>query len=53
MEILYIRWLIIISNPELKRALLATSLINPTGKEGKFKAINLEVEHYNYALSLD
>jgi Family of unknown function (DUF6589) len=53
MEMLYMRWLISISNPELKRALLAASLVNPTGAAGRFKAIDLEVEHHNYALSLD
>ena len=52
-EMLYMRWLIKISHPELKHAILAASLVNPTGEKGKFKAIDLEVEHHNHYLSLD
>ena len=52
-EMLYLRWLFTISGPQVKRIILAASLVNPTGQEGKFKAIDLEVEHHNFALRLD
>ena len=53
LEMLHFRWLLDSSSPELRHALLASSVVNPSGKPGKFKATDLAVEHMNFFYRLD
>ncbi|KAN0086982.1 hypothetical protein V8E54_000670 [Elaphomyces granulatus] len=43
-ELLHFRWLLCASSAELRRSLLASTLINEIGKAGSFKAIDLALE---------
>lgn len=53
LEMLHLRWLLDSSSPELRRAILTSSVVNPSGKPGKFKATDLAVEHLNCFYRLD
>jgi hypothetical protein len=53
-EMLYLRWnLTKVNAPELQHAILASGLVNWTGKPGCNKAIDLSVEHLNSACKIE
>lgn len=54
-EMLYLQWLLTdrTSTPELQHAILASSLVNLSGRLNGFKAIDLALEHVNCTYAVD
>ena len=52
-EMLHLRWLLLHTDPELQRAILACSLVNERGERDTFKSIDLVLEHINLGFALD
>ena len=54
-EMLHLRWLISdgVSNPALQRSILASGLVNISGRHDLFQAFDLVIEHVNCMYKLD